>query len=117
MKAFLNARENLRFAFLLLVIAGGATCVTSALRPAAATRTYGETILPPDGYVDRVEGLVAVIVTDEGEVVDWPAGRLREGDVIRNGRRDSAATAALEAKVANMRKRLEIGDCWKDLDL
>ena len=73
---------------------------------------------PPDGYVDRVEGEFAVIVTEDDGVVDWPAGRLREGDVIRDGAFDPAATAKLRRRVAALRLRLSEGDDFgEDLDL
>lgn len=74
--------------------------------------------LPPDGFVDRVEGAVAVIVTDDDRVVHWPSFGLREGDVLREGRPDPAARAELLARIRNLRSRLgEHDDAPEDLEL
>ncbi len=45
-----------------------------------------------DGVVDRIEGEVAIVLTDEGQEVAIPAGTLREGDVLVGGRVDPEAT-------------------------
>lgn len=70
--------------------------------------------LPPDGWVDRIEGDLAVIVTECGALVDWPAANLTEGDIIREGRPDPVATARLAARVEELRERLSSRDTLRE---
>ena len=92
-----------------------ASSCASATRIAEPDRQIGG---PPDAFVDRIEGDLAVLVTSRGGVVDWPAAGLGEGDVIVEGRVDHAATQALRLRVRARRGRLsEEDEGLEDLDL
>ncbi len=72
----------------------------------------------PSGYVDRIEGEYAVLIMEDENSIDWPASGLREGDVVRDGRLDKEATAALKARVGALRRRLSKEEpAWDELEL
>lgn len=71
----------------------------------------------PDGFVDRIESGLAVIVVNETRWVHRPACDLREGDVLRGGRPEAAARDALERRVRARRAVLASGDDGEDLEL
>ena len=55
-----------------------------------------------DGVVDRIEGDLAVVVTEDGREIRLPAKGLKEGDVLVGGRVDPEATRRRREEVRDL---------------
>lgn len=65
-------------------------------------------MLPMWAVVDRIEGAVAVLVFDGGQVIDVPSRGLREGDVFRvKGTRLIRDNAEKKRRAAAARRQLQ----------
>jgi hypothetical protein len=88
-------------------------CAFALALALAATGCAASEPAVPDGWIDRIEGGVAVVVVDHGgrygEAV-VPLDRLppgaSEGDVLRGGRLDRLARDALRERVEGLQRHL-----------
>jgi hypothetical protein len=111
--------RSVYFVFVILISGIQALLGCRMQMPAGTTvdqQTDGEAAQECDAntrWVDRIDGSWAILVSDSGDELPFPLGSLpvdlREGEVLRGGRRDLRCGALLKARIRGLLGPLDKG--------